>query len=169
MSIAAFPIDMPPLLNRPADDRSLGITGDVLRSEVAEAMSPPDDRGAEIYSRLERSLNRAREEDGTLVSPEAFGRTLELLSMLPRWIPLPDIVVESEREIGLDWDEGARRSLTFTVRDTPLVGFSALFGVEPMYGRVTVAGEIPEPLRFLLARLYPHGRRGRSPDTTHRA
>ena len=156
MSVATFPVDRPPVLNRLTEDRALGTTGGALRTLVANAMSLPDDRGSEIYTRVVRALTRAREEDGTLVSPETFGRTLELLNLLPRGIPLPDVVVENEKEIGLDWDEGARRALTLTVRDSSLVGFSALFGVEPMYGRTIVAGEIPQTLRFLLARLYQH-------------
>jgi hypothetical protein len=165
MSIAVFPLDMPPLV-RPADDRALGETGRLMRSQVLQAMARPDDRGMEISTRLLTALTGAREEDGTLINPETFRRALELLNILPPDLPLPEVVVENGDEIGLDWDEGSRRSLTLTVRNTSLVGFSAVFGVEPMYGRVTFAGEVPETLSFLLARLYPRSRK--SPSTASR-
>lgn len=113
-----------------------------------------EDRGIEISTRVLQAVTRARREDGTLVNPETLSRTIQLLSILPADLPLPDVVVENEREIGLDWDEGSRHVLTLTVRDTSLVGFSAMFGVEPMYGRVAVTGELPETLSFLLTRLY---------------
>lgn len=161
MSIAVFHPDMPTALYWPAEDRALGHAGHALRESISAAMLPPADRGTEIYARVVGALDRAKEQDGTLVSPGTFARTLDVLNALPREIPLPDVVVETENEIGLDWDEAARRVVTLTVRDTPMVGFSALFGVEPMYGRVTFAGEIPETLRILLARLFPRVRRTR--------
>jgi hypothetical protein len=68
---------------------------------------------------------------------------------------LPQVVVESENEIGLDWDEGKHRVVSLTVRNTPMVGFAAYFGAEPLYGRTPFVGEVPETLSYLLARLFP--------------
>lgn len=161
MSVAVYPVDSHALY-APAEDRALGTTGRAIRDALSEAMAPGDDRGMEIYVRAERAVRRASDEDGTLVGSRAFGRALALMNALPPDIPLPEVVVESNGEIGLDWDEGTRRTLTLTVRDTPLVGFSALIGDEPMYGRVAFAGEIPEILRLLLTRLYPNRRARRA-------
>ncbi len=44
--------------------------------------------------------------------------------------------VESERTIGLDWQEGRRRILTLTVDERSSLGFAALFANEPLHGRV---------------------------------
>jgi hypothetical protein len=140
------------------DDRSLGEAGKALRDSLREAMSSTIDRGDEIYSRVSAALRNAQQSDGTLTSPEGFGRTLELLNRLPREIPLPQVVVESENEIGLDWDEGRGRVLSLTVRDTSMLGFAALFGEEPLHGRMRFTDEIPETLRFLFCRLYPTSR-----------
>lgn len=148
-----------PGLYASAPDRALGEAGEVLRESIAIAMSPSLDRGDEIYARVSSALRRAEQQDGVLIRPEAFGRTLELLSVLPQEIPLPEVVVESESEVGLDWDEGAGRVVSLTVRDTPMVGFAALLGAEPLHGRVSFAGEIPETLRFLLGRLFRGCRR----------
>jgi len=144
------------LLSR-AEDRSLGEAGVTLRElfRAQREHSAVADRGADVYSRLSAALHRSRAESGTLLHPDAFSRTLELLMALPREVPLPDVVVESETEIGLDWDLGRRQVLSLTVRDTPMVGFSALFGQEPLHGRFVFAGDdIPETLQYLFSRLF---------------
>jgi hypothetical protein len=121
-----------------------------LRESINSALATPDfeDRGAEIYRRVDAALKVAS------TSPEALSRTLDLLNLLPPSVPLPDVVVESDSEIGLDWDEGVRRVVSLTVRDNPMVGFAAFFGAEPLYGRTPFAGAIPPTIRFLLRRLY---------------
>ncbi len=140
-----------------ATDGSQGEVGIKLRESIAEALDSRtfEDRGAEIFTRVSAALHRASAEDGTFTSPEAFGRVLEFLNLLPPTVPIPEVVVESETEIGLDWDEGSRRVVSLTVRDNPMVGFAAFLGAEPLYGRTPFTGEIPETLRFLLRRLYP--------------
>ena len=139
----------------PATDRALGDTGVALRKSIVQAFAgrDSDDRTAEIYQRVSAALHKASTEHA-FTSPEAFGRTLEILNLLPRSIPLPDVVVESESGIGLDWDEGRHRVVSLTVGDTPMVGFAALFGAEPLYGKMPFTGQIPETLRFLLRRLH---------------
>lgn len=139
-------------------DRSIGDAGETIRRSVGVAMEGTTDRGDQIYSRVAGALRKAEQHEGLLTSPKAFGRTLEFLNALPAETPLPEVVVESETEIGLDWDEGSDRILSLTVRDTPMIGFAALFSGEPLYGRMRCAEEIPETLRFLLARLFPERR-----------
>lgn len=137
----------------------MGPLADALRRDVERATrSRAVDRGDEIYDRVSAALHSANREDGTLTSPEAFALTLELLNALPNDIPLPAVFVESDGNIGLDWDEGNRQVISLTVRDTPMVGFSALLGAEPLHGRMPFVGEVPSTLRYLLARLFPRQR-----------
>lgn len=137
-------------------DRTQGDVGGALRASIARAMVSRDieDRRTEVYRRVSAALHRAASGDGTFASPESIGRTIDLLNLLPSTVPLPDVVVESESEIGLDWDEGVRRVVSLTVRDNPMVGFSALLGAEPLYGHTPFAGEVPRTIQFLLRRLY---------------
>ena len=139
-----------------ATDRSQGEVAIALRELIEKAVAKTDfeDRGAEIYRRVSAALHSASARDGIFTSPEAVGRAFELLRVLPTTVPLPEVVVESETEIGLDWDEGKTRVVSLTVRDNPMIGFSAFLGAEPLYGRAPFAGEIPETIRFLLRRLY---------------
>ena len=160
------------VLNSRAVDRSLGPAAGSLRKSIENAIAGSEhawstgfDRGPEIYAGVSAALHKAGAARGMFVSPDAFSRTIEFLNSLPDDIPLPAVVVESENEIGLDWDEGSRRVVSLTIRDTPMVGYAALFGAEPMHGRTPFAGELPETLRFLLARLFPH--RGRNVTRAH--
>jgi hypothetical protein len=153
MSVAA---EMPPLeCYCPTEDHSLGSEGLSLREALEEALSSEKERNVEAYRLVSDALRRANDADGTQVDPDTFIRTIQFLESLPNAIPLPDVVVEDTSEIGLDWDEGATRVLSLTVRDTPVMGYSALFGPEPAYGRVAFTAEVPEILRLFFRRLYP--------------
>src|SRR5438874_1041586 len=144
MSLCASATPLP--LYSPAADRSLGPGGAELRRSLTSALTVDDSRArlAEIYRRISAALQKAGTEDTGLTSPEAVGRAIDLLCLLPPRMPLPDVVVESENEIGLDWDEGSRRVVSLTVRDTPAIGFAAILGAEPLDGRMPFVGEVPE-------------------------
>jgi hypothetical protein len=154
-------VALTPVAFRDYNDRSLGDEGGLLRQSLDDVASTPTtrDRGDEIVKRVADALEHARENDGTLVDADVFSRTLHFLDLLPREVPLPTVVVESEHEIGLDWDEGKRNIVSITLDETPMMGFSALFGREPLYGRLNLVEGLPDTLRFLLVRLFPKKRR----------
>ncbi len=108
--------------------------------------------------RISRALRKGVDAEGVMVAVEPFGRALDFLAALPVEVPLPDVVVESEGKIGLDWDLDPRRVLTVTVDASSTIGYSALLGYEPIYGRVPFAAAIPETVAFLLRRVHstPH-------------
>lgn len=108
--------------------------------------------------RLLDALSKASAETGVRVTPATFSRTLGLLQVLPAHLPPPEIVVESEHEIGLDWDESYRRVLTVTVDATSRVGFSSLIGEDLQQGRLEFAEgshQVPRVLGLLFSQLYP--------------
>ena len=70
---------------------------------------------------------------------------------------MPDINIESETSVELDWDEGAQRVAAVTVDEQPRVGFASLISGDSNYGRFVFAEggrEIPDPLRDVLSRIY---------------
>ena len=95
---------------------------------------------------------------GTAVSGHVLNKTRDFLTTLPAELPLPVVVVESEDEVGLDWDEGAKRIVSLTIDDSDRIGFAALFGREPLYGKAEFRDGLPETVRYLLGRLYPSAR-----------
>ena len=156
-------------------DRSLGTVGEGLRELLNEAAAPANDvggdeiiahvlevvaganRGEEVLSSVFGALQTA-DGCGTAVVVSVFTKTLEFMMALPEELPLPAVVVESEDEIGLDWDEDDQRVVSLTIDNSNQVGFSALFGREPIYGKVACVDGLPETLRDVLARLYPSAR-----------
>ncbi len=94
------------------------------------------------------------------MSFSVFNKTFEFMMSLPTELPLPIVVVESGDEIGLDWDEDPQRVVSLTIDNSDLIGFSALFGREPLYGTVECIAELPQTLRYVLARLYPSAQLG---------
>jgi hypothetical protein len=133
-------------------DRSIGATGASLRQSLASAMAGTGfkDRSEDIYARFSSALAQTQ----AFSSPDAIQRGIDLLRLLPTSVPLPDVVIESTHEIGLDWSEGRRRVISLTVGDSPMIGYAALFGAEPSYGRMPFTGQVPRTLRFLFRRLY---------------
>ena len=103
-------------------------------------------------------MTQAPERDRVGFSASTLSKTMDFLASLPADLPLPMVAVESEDEIGLDWDEGTESVVSLTINDSDRIGFAALFGREPFYGCAAVSDEIPEAVCCLLARLYPSAR-----------
>ena len=141
------------------EDRSLGTEAKELRESCREAVARKSANSAsKTLSRLLEALNHANERDGTIVSLGVFYKTQQFMISLPAELPVPIVVVESEEEIGLDWDEAADRILSLTIDSSDRIGYSALIGREPIYGRVDYIHGLPETLQYILARLYPSTR-----------
>ena len=138
------------------DKLAAGVTAAVPLSDAAVPVR--QDRTSDIASRLLEAVTLAAERDGVGVSPRTRSKTIDFLMSIPAELPLPVVVVESEDEIGLDWDEGTERVVSLTVDDSDRIGFAALFGREPPYGRAEFSDGLPETVRYLLARLYPSTR-----------
>lgn len=155
------PLKRPPIVEALVDLQA-SVPGDheMFKSLAAELNAAPasEDRRGEIFSRLADALEQAEASDGTNVSYSAFIKTWDFMMSLPTELPLPAVVVESEDEIGLDWDEDHQRVVSLTIDNSDQIGFSALFGREPYYGRVDCIDGLPETLRYVLARLYPSAR-----------
>ena len=92
-------------------------------------------------------------EDGIPVTPEAYERAFCVLSSIPPRFSKPEIVIEPDGEIGLDWDRGRRRLLSVSVGDSPMLGYAAMIGPETAHGRVVFSGALPSVLALLLRRI----------------
>ncbi len=137
-------------------DRSLGTEGHTLRRELMSARNAATvHRADDVLNRLTEALHRADEREGLRIAADVFSRALTFLESIPQDLPLPHVIVESENEVGLDWDEGTRSVLGLTIDGTEMAGYSALLGKNPHYGKVDITAGFPDTLRFLLARIYP--------------
>ena len=149
-------------LSSSAPDRSLSVEGNDLRFYLSEAVAAPV-REVESIEALSTALSVAFGQDSLVVSQLSVNRALWFLRSLPLNIPIPTVVVESETEIGLDWDAGTRRVLSVTVDESSRIGYAALIGNDSNYGRLEfVEGiqELPGTLRSFLSQIHPSRRTG---------
>lgn len=140
-----------------APDMSLSYEGSKLRDLLETVSSPPPGIIGRHALALDRLMSALADASVSL-SPVTLTRTLDLMNALPADAPLPEIVVESGTQIGLDWDESPRRTLSLTVDESPRVGYSSLIGRDSHYGKLEFASgarRIPKTLDQLFTDLYP--------------
>ena len=141
----------------PRLDEAVSSTALELRADLSEAMVPAGTSDAERCDAfVEHFIDvvNAAAADGLYASPEAMENAMALVWALPQDMPLPEVIVEQDGEIGLDWDEGRRRAVSVSVGDGPTLSYAALVGAEPLHGRVPFTGTVPETLSFVLRRIY---------------
>jgi hypothetical protein len=111
-------------------------------------------RADEIVARLLSALQSASDDHDLLAMSEAIARAASVLRSIPDEYPLPEVVVEDDHEISLDWGDDVRRVLSVSVGGSPMLRYAALIGAEPTHGRVAFSGALPATLSFLLRRIY---------------
>jgi len=83
----------------------------------------------------------------------AISEAARFLELLPVAVPDPEIIVEEDGEIGLDWREGDK-ALSLSLGRFGQIGYSALFGAESAYGRAPFTRrDIPSRIASLLSGL----------------
>lgn len=125
-------------------------------SEAREAIEfTKEARQEEIRERLFGAIQGA--EHG--VRMKTFINALVFMQLLPRELPLPRVVMESEREIGLDWDADPDRVVSLTIDSSHQIEYASLIGNKPRYGKIKhvhgVPKTLPKPLKLLLEQGYP--------------
>jgi hypothetical protein len=122
MSISAGSVRSTTLIVPPFD-HALSDAAAELRVTINEALLTGvsvslSSRIDEMVEKLTSAMSKAHDA-GVKVSPEAFDRALAVIRSLPSHLPTPQIVVEPDGEIGLDWDEGRRQVLSISVGEGP--------------------------------------------------
>jgi|SRR6185436_10204086 len=158
----AYALTQPAAVVGPTYDAAVSPAALSLRRTIAETLESHQSlvarRADEIVGRLVSELQRASVEDGIHATSGAVARAASVLRSIPSEYPLPTVVVESDHEIGLDWDEGVRRVLSVSIGDGPMLGYAALIGAEPSHGRVAFTGVFPTTLSYFVRRIYGHQR-----------
>jgi hypothetical protein len=137
-------------------DQAVSQTAVSLRQVLAGASAPQTSVGVDLSRQVVQAIVDALEvaaKDGLLVAPDTMARALSFAQSMPADLELADVIVESDGEIGFDWDEGRRRVLSVSIGEGPMLRYAALIGAEPIHGRVPFAGFFPHTLAFLLRRI----------------
>lgn len=141
----------------PGYDDALSAAADALRLTINEAVAPKTsavpNRAEQIAKMLLEALDDGA-ECNLYPAPDSLARAVAVLRSLPTTVQLPSVVVESDGEVGLDWDEGAQSVLSVSVGESPMLRYAALIGPEPAHGRVPFIGVLPQTLSFFIRRIY---------------
>jgi len=146
---------------------ALAFDEDVLRLATSPALSPDavqwhhvrnaDAMSAsvsgECFLRQSDGLFDLVQENSRATRPTDAGtisQALALLDALPSWTPPPELAIESDGQIGFDWQCSSDRVLSLNVGPGGMLGYAALIGLESCYGRVPFAGVLPERISTLL-------------------
>jgi hypothetical protein len=142
---------MPPL------DQAVSGAANILREILTKApvTRSSNDRRTETGEETVISAVSDARRHGIRVSDIAVRIASALIWALPQHVPLPTIVVEEDGDVALDWNESSDRTLTVSIKENGYLGYSALVGLRPDYGRAPFAGSIPDTVLFNLLRVYP--------------
>ena len=133
----------------PDDDSSLGAVAAGLRQMFVP--QPKSSLYFEPLTARSKSLLDALALSST-TSLEAIREAARFLDLLPMVVPDPEVIVEDDGQVGLDWRENDK-SLSLSLGKGGMIGYSALFGTESAYGRTPFSHNelLLESQRFLSA------------------
>jgi hypothetical protein len=115
-------------------------------------------RKREILGALSSALSGAGEAgwDGYAAKPadsDAFIHALRLLDMLPSSTPLPEITVDTDGDIALEWDRGARRLFSVRVSRDGRIYFAGLVDYDTFHGSQQLREGIPDAISRGISRV----------------
>jgi hypothetical protein len=154
MSVAAAVRINAPLF-APMLDEGMSAAARSVRGTVAAALNPgptvTESFRDVALQRLFAALRAAHNK------PSVFADTartaIALIESLPAGTTPPEVVIEQDGEIGFDWQESRRRVLSLTIGPSGMIGYAALVGSEPIYGKAPFGGHLPETVAHLLRRV----------------
>lgn len=157
-----FPAPLPGL--RPFD-RALSDDARALRRAASQPVdSSPSIASGFRYEAVLEALKSAFEEsqvqswDGYGARPADFSAivyAIDLIQKLPSSLPLPEVGVDSEGYVALEWDYHPRRILSLRVAGDGTVHYAGLDGLAVFHGTEILADRIPEAICVAIERVSP--------------
>jgi hypothetical protein len=87
------------------------------------------------------------------MDPAAYSFAKAFIRSLPTTAPTPDVGVDPDGEVSIDWDFGPRRILSVSVGPTGRLVYAALVGPNKVRGTEWLHEAVPEPILDVLSRL----------------
>jgi len=87
------------------------------------------------------------------VAAEAFMYAAAFLRTMPLGAPAPDVGIEPDGSLTLEWHKSAYRSLSVSVSPEGDLHYSALIGPNKAYGTEAFLGDIPQTILDLVRRI----------------
>lgn len=93
-------------------------------------------------------------------NPSAFRYALQALDALAEDVPVPEITVDADGDIGFEWGYGARRVLEMRVAPDGTVNYAGLVGYAAFHGSEVMVDGIPPALLSAIGRVVHNTARG---------
>lgn len=163
MKTGAIAIRSPRIYSLPSDQ---GVSPDASRLQdlVNDIFEFPNsisigDSFRETLENLTNAFLEASTEDwdaqGALpVTYETLTYAVGFLNALPTTVPVPDISVHPDGEIGFEWFREPRKVFTVSVNHIGDMSFAGLYGRSKIHGVEHFTNEIPETVALGLRRLF---------------
>lgn len=119
-------------------------------------------------ARANASIDSWDGEGGRRINFRAYENARSFLRALPRLIPVPEISVDPDGEVAIEWSFGPRAILTVSVGHDGRVSYAALMGMARARGTEWLVDEVPKPILDLLGRIVASHQRthDRTPRNT---
>jgi|SRR6267143_2851554 len=88
------------------------------------------------------------------VAEETFIYACHFLRTMPLGMPAPDVGVEADGDVTLEWHRSAYRTISVSVSPDADLHYSALIGPDKHYGTVAFLGDIPKVILDLIRTIY---------------
>jgi hypothetical protein len=92
------------------------------------------------HEELENAISA---EDALRIDFRSVAFAFALIDALPWWAPSPEVSVDPDGEILLDWDYGVRSVFSVSISPYGKLSFAGIFGASTRSGAETFTGEIP--------------------------
>jgi hypothetical protein len=159
MTVAALPITE--LYFTPTVDRGISQEAKILRELFSPQQNSPGSVTIEEPKRVAQEaldtaiieLKDLENEELIEVEPSTYTYAEQFLRLLPSEVSIPDITVDSDGEIMLEWDRGRRCIFSVSVGRDGTLSFAGLFGHNPIHGTEDLRETLPDIIADCLKRL----------------
>jgi hypothetical protein len=83
----------------------------------------------------------------------AMPYTFEFLNLLPGSLPFPEIAIDNDGDIAIEWDYGSRRVISVRVAPDGTLHFAALVGYSSNHGTEPLQDRIPDTIAWWINRV----------------
>lgn len=113
----------------------------------------------EVFDRLEAALAEYGVADrdgygGAPIDRAAFERAWRIAVSLPDTLPAPDVVVEPDGDVALEWCSGRRRVFALSLDADSQIRYAGVFGTSSVDGKEYFAGTLPREILRQISRVY---------------
>lgn len=87
--------------------------------------------------------------DAIQPTSETVSRALQFASLIPEWIPAPEVSVDQDGDFWFEWWFGKERVISVATGATEEIHYSGLIFERKRYGSEPISDEIPYPIMDL--------------------